>query len=83
MTAGRDKQTNMGIYTTIVILAIIIAICYLCNLYASTRNWNKDKLLLKRGLNDIDSTLVEIKWIVGNIEKQQKNIHKNKEEKEK
>lgn len=63
----------MGIYITIVILAIIVAICYLCNLYASTRNWNKDKLLLKSGLNNINSTLIYIKWTIEKIEKSQQN----------
>lgn len=63
----------MGIYITIVILAIIVAICYLCNLYASTRNWNKDKLLLKAGLNNINSTLIYIKWTIEKIEKSQQN----------
>ena len=34
----------MNIYTTIVIIALIIAICYLANLYASVSNWKEDKV---------------------------------------
>ena len=34
----------MNIYITIVIVAAIIAICYLANLYANVNNWKIDKI---------------------------------------
>ena len=34
----------MNIYITIVIVAVIIAICYLANLYANVNNWKIDKI---------------------------------------
>ena len=34
----------MNIFTTIVIVAAIIAICYLAHLYANVNNWKIDKI---------------------------------------
>ena len=82
MTAGRGTkiEENMEIYTTIIVLAVIIAICYLANVYVSTKNWNKDKLLLKIGLDDIDTSLRNIKLVLESIDNFQKVLHKDKEE---
>lgn len=53
----------MNIYTTIIILAIIIAICYLANLYASVTNWKKNKENALEKMKEANSLLFRI-WSV-------------------
>lgn len=53
----------MNIYTTIIILAIIIAICYLANLYASVTNWKKNKENALEKMKETNDLLFKI-WSV-------------------
>ena len=52
----------MNIYTTIVIIALIIAICYLANLYASVSNWKEDKVNALKKWTQLMTTCTEY-WI--------------------
>ena len=51
----------MNIYTTIIIVAAIIAICNLANLYASVHNWMEDRDSSLKELRKANFQLLDLK----------------------
>ena len=54
----------MNIFTTIVIVADIIAICYLANLYANVNNWKIDKISALDRMKETNGYLFRILGIL-------------------
>lgn len=54
----------MNIFTTIVIVAVIIAICYLANLYANVNNWKIDKISASYRMKETNGYLFRILGIL-------------------
>ena len=65
----------MNIYTTIVIIALIIAICYLANLYASVSNWKEDKVNAIKKMNKTNDYLYRILNMLDDFKEENKNLN--------
>lgn len=65
----------MNIYTTIVIIALIIAICYLANLYASVSNWKEDKVNAIKKMNKTNDYLYRILNMLDDFKEENKNMN--------
>ena len=63
----------MNVYTTIVIIAIIIAICYLANLYASVSNWKEDNVNAIKKMNTTNDYLYRILNMLDDFKDKNKN----------
>ena len=57
----------MNNFTTIVIVAVIIAICYLANLYANVNNWKKDKISAFDRMKEANGYLFRILGILDDM----------------
>lgn len=57
----------MNIYTTIVIVTAMIAICYLANLYANFINWKEDKASAFNQMKEANSYLFRILGILDDM----------------
>ena len=57
----------MNIFTTIVIVAVIIAICYLANLYANVNNWKIDKISALYQMKETNGYLFRILGILEDV----------------
>ena len=57
----------MNIFTTIVIVAVIIAICYLANLYANVNNWKIDKISALYQMKETNGYLFRILGIFEDV----------------
>ena len=53
----------MNFYSMTIIIAVIIAICYLANLYASVTNWKKNKENALEKMKETNDLLFKI-WSV-------------------
>lgn len=65
----------MNIYTTIVIITSIIAICYLANLYASVSNWKEDKVNAIKKMNTTNDYLYRILNMLDVFKEENKNLN--------
>lgn len=63
----------MNIYTTIVIVTAIIAICYLANLYTSVSNWKEDKANAIKKMDETNHYLFKIWAILDDF----KDVHRS------
>lgn len=63
----------MNIYTAIVIITSIIAICYLANLYASVSNWKEDKVNAIKQMKTTNNYLFRILDILDGFKDKNKN----------
>lgn len=66
----------MNIFTTIVIVAVIIAICYLANLYANVNNWKIDKISALDRMKETNGCLFRILGILEDMKDEKSKTSK-------